>query len=136
HGGRQPWPPRRAASGYTMATRKLTGRERENLRRARTRRGWSANAVANKLHNLGIDRSVPEDQLGVDGRAVLRWESGKTQPNQIYTALLSLLYNLPPEQLDLPPLVIPVASSGSSTGEEADAVTKLPSVLPMEDPVK
>jgi hypothetical protein len=66
--------------------------------------------VANKLHNLGIEYGVPEDQLGVDGRAVIRWESGQTQPNQVYTALLSILYNLPPEQLDLPPLVIPVAT--------------------------
>jgi tetratricopeptide (TPR) repeat protein len=93
-----------------MAKRQTTGRERENLRQARTRRGWSANTVANKLHNLGIDHGVPEDQLGVDGRAVLRWEGGRTQPNHIYTALLSLLYNVPPEELDLPPLVLPVAS--------------------------
>src|SRR5438309_8070138 len=89
-------------------TRKPTGRERERLRQERKRRGWSANTVANKLHNLGVEPGVLEDQLGVDGRTVYRWESGVTQPNPVYVALLSILYNLPPEQLDLPPLVLPV----------------------------
>jgi hypothetical protein len=85
--------------------------------------------VANKLHNLGIEHGVPEDQLGVDGRAVIRWESGQTQPNQVYTALLSILYNLPPEKLDLPPLVIPVSSPSNAAGGEANAPATAPPVL-------
>jgi len=41
-----------------------------------------------------------------------RWSLAKTQPNQLYTALLSLLFELPPEELGLPPLVLPVGFSG------------------------
>jgi hypothetical protein len=93
-----------------MTTPKATGRERQNLRRERRRRGWSENDAAIRLYNLGTEHGVPEDQLGVDARAVSRWELGKTQPNQTYTALLSLLYEVPPEHLDLPPLVLPVGS--------------------------
>jgi hypothetical protein len=84
--------------------------------------------VANKLHNLGIERGVPEDQLGVDGRTVYRWESGVTQPNPVYVALLSILYDLPPEHLHLPALVIPVASPGGA-GKEVNAPAMVPSVL-------
>jgi tetratricopeptide (TPR) repeat protein len=91
-----------------MTTPKATGRERTNMRRERRRRGWSENDTAIRLYNLGIEHGIREDQLGVDARAVSRWELGRTQPNQTYTALLSLLYDLPPEQLDLPPVVLPV----------------------------
>jgi DNA-binding transcriptional regulator YiaG len=112
-----------------MAARKPTGRERERLRQERKRRGWSANTVANKLHNLGIERGVAEHQLGVDGRTVYRWESGRTQPNPVYAALLSILYNLPPEELDLPPLVIPVASSAGATREVTTTVEIVPPAL-------
>jgi hypothetical protein len=117
-----------------MAKRKATGRERDKLRQQRTRRGWSENDVAIRIYNLGTEHGVPEDQLGVDGRAVGRWELGKTQPNQTYTALLSRLYNLPPKQLDLPPLVLPVASPEYAAPEEVNVAPTLPSIT-HEEPV-
>jgi transcriptional regulator with XRE-family HTH domain len=93
-----------------MTTRALPGpgQPRPRLRRARKERGWSGNDVAVKLYNLGIENHVPEHKLGVDARTVSNWELGKREPNETYTALLSLLYELPPSQLDLSPLVLPV----------------------------
>jgi tetratricopeptide (TPR) repeat protein len=125
------------AWGFKMTTRKVTGSERENLRLQRTRRGWSENEAAFRIYQLGADHGVPEDQLGVDGRAVGRWELCKTLPNQVYTALLSLLYNLPPEQLDLPPLVLPVASSAPTEGGSTPAtlpINQLDLSVVAEDP--
>jgi hypothetical protein len=64
--------------------------------------------LAVRLYNLGIERGIPEHKLGVDARTVSGWELGKREPNETYTALLSLLFELPPSQLDLPPLILPV----------------------------
>jgi transcriptional regulator with XRE-family HTH domain len=110
-----------------MTRRDAPGRfqPRPNLRRERRRRGWSENDTATRLYNLGIEHGIPEDQLGVDARAVSRWELGRTQPNQTYTALLSRLYELPPEQLDLPPLVLPV-ETGELTTAQLAAVDSVP----------
>jgi DNA-binding transcriptional regulator YiaG len=124
-----------------MTERKPTGRERNRLYLERKRRGWSANTVANQVHNLGIEYGVPADQLGVDGRTVYRWESGATQPNPLYVALLSILYTQPPEELDLPPLVIPLPSRAhpyeSGAASPAPALPTVPAVPPTtttEDP--
>jgi transcriptional regulator with XRE-family HTH domain len=100
-----------------VTTREASGRfqPRPNLRRERRKRGWAENDVAVRLYNLGVEHRVPEDELGVDARTVSRWELGKSRPNQTYTALLSLLFNLPPEQLGLRPLVIPTGFAPPST---------------------
>src|SRR5712671_1828575 len=94
-----------------MTTPNAPGRpkKRPRLRRARKERGWSQNDAAVKLYNLGLKLGVLEADLGVDARQFSRWELGKAQPNQTYTALLSRLYERPPDQLDLPPVVLPIA---------------------------
>ncbi len=106
-----------------MTTPETSGRHqpRSRLRRARKQRGWSESDVAIRLYNLGIEHGVPERKLGVDARTVSGWELGKREPNETYTALLSLLYELPPSQLDLPALVLPVAEP--RVGPDADAPT-------------
>jgi transcriptional regulator with XRE-family HTH domain/tetratricopeptide (TPR) repeat protein len=77
----------------------------------------------------GAQRPPGTSQLDVDARSVGRWELGKTQPNPTYTALLSLLYSLPSEHLDIPPLVLPVASppATATTGRAIEAATVLDS---------
>ena len=99
---------------------------RPQLRHQRLRRGWSLDYVADKLHDLGIARGVPPEKLGADARMVSRWELGRSEPAERYIALLCLLFNLPPEQLDLPKLVIefvPQASQDSTTSVQHEVPT-------------
>jgi transcriptional regulator with XRE-family HTH domain/tetratricopeptide (TPR) repeat protein len=94
---------------------------RTRLRRARKERGWSQNDAAAKLYALGIELGVAEADLGVDARQISRWEGGKAQPGPLYTALMSRLYGLPTAELDLPPVVLPVAPVRSPNGPSAPA---------------
>src|SRR5579872_420619 len=115
-----------------MTTPGTPGRHqpRPKLRRARMQRGWSGSDLAVNLYNLGIERGVPEHKLGVDARTVSGWELGKREPNETYTALLSVLFGLPPSQLDLPALVLPVAEPEGAV--ETDAQNALASYDPDE----
>lgn len=58
---------------------------RGNMRAERVRRGLSANQVA--------------DEIGVHVNALLRWESGKTEPLGENIIKLSKLYGVSPEYL-------------------------------------
>src|SRR5215471_12772901 len=96
---------------------------RMRLRRARKERGWSQNDAAAKLYALGIELGVAEADLGVDARQISRWEGAKARPGPLYTALMSRLYGLPTDELDLPPVVLPVAPVPSPNGPSAPADT-------------
>ena len=85
---------------------------RPKLRRARKACGWSEADVATKLYNLGVDDGLDEDDLGVDARTVSGWELYGRRPKQHYVALLSRLFQCPPEDLDLPRVVLPYVATG------------------------
>jgi len=72
---------------------------RERLRSERERRGWSQDEVADRLCALAASRG--EAALGVGGYMVGRWERGFRNPNPQYARLLSVLFELPAEELDL-----------------------------------
>jgi transcriptional regulator with XRE-family HTH domain/tetratricopeptide (TPR) repeat protein len=82
----------------------VSNRGRPNLRRARIARGWGQTDFAKHLSYLGAKLEASTDDLGVDQSRVSEWELGKAQPGAIYTMLICRLLELPPEQLDLPPL--------------------------------
>ncbi len=78
---------------------------RPNLRRARLRRGWSAETAADQIHLKAAEKGIPPELIDIDARQLVRWESGETKtPRRLNIWLLSETYGLAPEQLDLPPV--------------------------------
>jgi transcriptional regulator with XRE-family HTH domain len=89
-----------------------SNRGRPKLRRARIARGWGQTDFAKHLSYLGAKLEAAADDLGVDQSRISEWELGKAQPGAIYTMLICRLLEMPPEELDLPPLppfLLPVA---------------------------
>ncbi|HEY8200987.1 MAG TPA: helix-turn-helix transcriptional regulator, partial [Actinomycetota bacterium] len=60
------------------------------LRDHRLARGWSLDDVSKRLAELG--RECGEDNLGVNGLMVGRWERGERRPAPPYPKLLCVLY--------------------------------------------
>src|SRR5919197_3098821 len=60
------------------------------LRQYRLARGWSLDDVAERLAELGHE--CGEDNLGVNGLMVGRWERGERRPAPPYPKLLCVLY--------------------------------------------
>jgi transcriptional regulator with XRE-family HTH domain len=75
----------------------LAQRQNKLLRLQRRLRGWSQEDVAAGLHRLAAD--VSDSELGVDAAMVGRWERGSRKPRPRYVRLLSILFELPAEQL-------------------------------------
>ena len=71
------------------------------LRDYRLARGWSLDDVAKRLAELG--RQCGEDNLGVNGLMVGRWERGERRPAPPYPKLLCLLYQATTAELLLAP---------------------------------
>jgi hypothetical protein len=74
------------------------GMERPELRRQRLLRGWSKERAAAELADLAVRSGLAKP--GVDGKAVGRWEEGRTRP-VFYAPLLCELYGKTAEELDL-----------------------------------
>lgn len=85
-------------------------RARPNLRKARDERGWKQDRAAEEIYKLGLDLGYREKDLGVDARQVSRWERGEITPGPIYTTIMTSLYRMSAEQLDLPSRVLPTDS--------------------------
>ena len=85
---------------------------RNNLREARDDRGWDQEEAAAEIYRLGLELGFEEKQLGIDARQVSRWERGVVAPGPIYATILTRLYERSPDQLDLPPHVLPVNLPG------------------------
>jgi transcriptional regulator with XRE-family HTH domain len=100
----------------------LAQRPNKLLRLQRRLRGWSQEDVAAGLHRLAAD--ISESELGVDAPMVGRWERGTRKPRPRYVRLLSVLFELPAEQLgfledgDLELLPAP------ATGQAGDEATR------------
>ncbi len=84
---------------------------RVDLSRARKRRGWSQEKAVEQLQrelseycSSSTGKPVPAGLLQVDIRQFARWESGETTPRPLYVWLLSEIYGLKPEELNLPPI--------------------------------
>ncbi len=87
------------------------GPRRPGLRRARKDRGWGVERAVEQAHRkLAEYRStmtgdaIPAELLGLDARQLLRWENGETTPRPLSVWLMSRMYGLAPEDLDMPPL--------------------------------
>lgn len=75
----------------------LAARLNHRMRHQRRLRGWTLEDVANGLHRVA--GSAPE--MGVDAHMVGRWERGIRRPAPRYVRLLSLLFELPADELGL-----------------------------------
>jgi transcriptional regulator with XRE-family HTH domain len=71
----------------------------ESLRHHRLRRGWTLDAVAERLDQLAP--TVGKKHLGVTGTMVGKWERGERQPRGIYRELLCVLYDTTADELGL-----------------------------------
>ena len=71
----------------------------ERLREHRLRRGWTLDAVAERLDQLAP--TVGRKHLGVSGTMVGKWERGERQPRGIYRELLCVLYQASTDELGL-----------------------------------
>jgi transcriptional regulator with XRE-family HTH domain/tetratricopeptide (TPR) repeat protein len=71
----------------------------ERLRHHRLQRGWTLDAVAQRLDALAP--TVGKKHLGVNGTMVGRWERGERQPRGIYRGLLATLYETTTQDLGL-----------------------------------
>ena len=71
----------------------------ERLRHHRLQRGWTLDAVAQRLDALAP--TVGKKHLGVNGTMVGRWERGERQPRGIYRGLLATLYETITQDLGL-----------------------------------
>lgn len=69
------------------------------LREHRLDRGWSLGDVAKRL--VAIGREADEDNLGVNGTMVGRWERGERHPGAPYPKLLCLLFQASASELGL-----------------------------------
>lgn len=74
-------------------------RPNRRLRLQRRLRGWSQEDVAAGLYRVAS--SLGETDIGVDATMISRWERGTRHPRPRYVRLLSLLFDLPAEQLGL-----------------------------------
>lgn len=72
------------------------------LRRQRLARGWTEDDVAAGLHSVAVELGET-DSPRVDANHVSKWERGARQPGRYYAPRLCLLFELPPEELGLPP---------------------------------
>jgi transcriptional regulator with XRE-family HTH domain len=84
---------------------------RMGLSRARKRRGWSQEKAVEQVErklaehcSSSTGKRVPAGLLRLDIRQLARWESGETTPRPLYVWLLSEIYGLKPEELNLPPV--------------------------------
>jgi transcriptional regulator with XRE-family HTH domain len=95
---------------------RIDRRINHRLRHQRQLRGWTLEDVAEGLYLLADDGS----ELGVGPHMVGRWERGVRRPSPRYIRLLSLLFELPADQLGL---VDEVAGSFLAVGVVAASVT-------------
>jgi transcriptional regulator with XRE-family HTH domain len=74
-----------------------TDRLNHRLRHQRRLHGWTLEDVADGLHRMAGDATG----VSVDAHMVGRWERGIRRPAPRYVRLLSLLFELPADQLGL-----------------------------------
>src|ERR1700730_10518948 len=97
-------------------------RPNELLRVQRQLRGWSRDEVVDGLHRLAV--SGGELEPGVDAAMVGRWERGTRWPGPQSVRLLSILFELPAEELGIVPgeePEPPIPSAATEDGEQSMA---------------
>src|SRR5437899_4303307 len=77
------------------------GRPNNRLRIARRRRGWTQDAVVERMSNTAGAGGLPPLK-GLNANYVSRWERGIVQPDPYHSLLLCLAFELPPDRLGLP----------------------------------
>jgi tetratricopeptide (TPR) repeat protein len=97
---------------------------RPKLARVRRNRGWGQERAASEIVELGLHLGFPAERLGVDARAISRWENGRTEPGPVYITIMCRLYALPPDQLDLPSSALPIDPTSQTTPEDAAAASQ------------
>ena len=104
----------------------MSDQPRWRLRRARVQRAWGYGQAVEQIARTAATKGIPPELLDLDESQLKRWENGKTTPRKLSIWLLAETYGLPPKQLDLPPLDVPVSSPASSPTVQPAASTAVP----------